>query len=86
LAANAGEEDTTTLMAAAADDEEVGEREDDAQARGQSWERLWLLDAGMTVGEAIGHSHTIDWKREYIRRFVRPPHASAAHFAHSTCA
>ena len=56
-----------------ADNEEAGEREDDAQARGQSWERLWLPDAGMTVGEAIGRSYPIDWKHEYIRRFVRPP-------------
>jgi hypothetical protein len=56
-----------------ADNEEAGEREDDPQARGQSWERLWLLDAGMTVGEAIGRSYPIDWKHEYIRRFVRPP-------------
>lgn len=84
LAANAGEEDTTTLMAAAADDEEVGEREDDAQARGQSWERLWLLDAGMTVGEAIGHSHTIDWKREYIRRFTFKVLVLAHHGAHGS--
>jgi hypothetical protein len=61
------------------DEEEVRREEavEEAEAVRRRWDRLWLFDAGMTVGEAIDRSYTIDWKAEYIRRLVRCHNAPA---------